>query len=616
MNHEIGVLVTIAAAAGFGILAQVLAHRWQIPAIVLLLGFGIALGEDVLGIVQPHELSSGIGILVKLSVAIILFEGALNLNLRALRRSAVEIRNLVTWGALLSGGFTAVIVHFVAGFPWTLAALFGALMTVTGPTVVQPLMRRIDVSRRLKTILEGEAILIDPIGAILAIAVLDVLLAMSVRGVSGLSGLFWAYFGRLLVGGVVGGLGALGLARLMKAPHLVPLELSNLVALASVWVTFGVAERLQAEAGIMAAVVMGLVAQGADLPNVRRLRRFKETLTTLGISMLFILLAANLETSALWAGGVSGVLAVLLVMLVARPAAVLLATRRTALSWREKLFIAWVGPRGIIAASVASLFAIALDSAGIAGGQELLGLTFLTIILTVTVQGLTAGWLGRVLRLNQMEGEKVLIVGANTLGCAVARVLEDHGRPTLLLDTNPTSVERVCLQGMNVKLGNALEEQTLDDVHAGEYATFLALTSNSEVNVLACQLVQDAFGNERAFPALSNPAKGANPKLVQQSGGRLAFAGFIDFLAWERGGEIHRLIWRVPDRQPDSRARDRRLPEGLVPVLRLRQENAEIVHADQVWQARDEIVLISNRSKEQAQAALQEMAAAAQPAAG
>ncbi len=606
MEQQTSILITIVAAVGFGILAQILAHRWHIPAIVLLLGFGLLLGESGLGWVQPRELDGGLGILVKLAVAIILFEGALNLNLRSLRKSVAEVRNLVTIGVLLSWGITTLIAHFVADFAWPIAALFGALMTVTGPTVVQPLMQRIGIPRRLKTILEGEAILIDPIGAILAIAVLDAVLATSSQGISGVTGFLQTYFGLLLIGGVVGTLGALGLARLMKASHLVPGELSNLVALACVWVTFGVAERFQNEAGIMAAVVMGLVTQGQGVPGIVRLRRFKETLTTLGISMLFVLLAADLDTGVLVAEGASGILAVVLIMLVARPTAVFASTWRTKLNWRQKVFIAWVGPRGIIAASVASLFAIALEDSGTAGGQHLLGLTFLTIILTVTIQGLTARWVAHLLGLQDLEGEKAIVVGANGLGCAVAHVLQTYGRPSLLVDTNFNSVARARARGLNAVHGNALEEEVLEENHAGEYATLLAVTSNSEVNLLACQLMQDAFGNERAFPALTNPAKGANPALVRQIGGTLAFGQFIDFAEWDRVEDIQRITWLLPPSEEASQAKDRRIPPAVLPVLRVRRNSAEIVHANQIWESGDTIVFITVQPLEKARAILEE----------
>jgi NhaP-type Na+/H+ or K+/H+ antiporter len=604
MAHDTGVLITIVAAVGFGIFAQILAHRWRMPAIVLLLGFGLLLGESGAGIVQAHELEGGLAILVKLAVAIILFEGALNLNLRSLRKSAVEIRNLVTIGVVLSWGITALIARFVAGLSWQVAILFGALMTVTGPTVVQPLMHRIDVPRKLRTILEGEAILIDPIGAILAIAVLDVLLAASAPGLAGITGFVWTYFGRLLTGGVIGGLGALLLARVMRARHVVPSELSNLVALACVWVTFGIAESIQGEAGIMAAVAMGLATQAQDVPGLGRLRRFKETLTTLGISMLFVLLAANLDATTLLGEGISGILAVLLIMVVARPLAVFISTRSTTLNWREKVFVAWVGPRGIIAASVASLFAIALEGAGIPGGQHLLALTFLTIILTVTVQGLTAGWVARLLGLHELLGEKAIIVGASSLGCAVAEVLQTYGRPVVLLDTNQFAVSRARARGLHAVHGNALEEETLEDVNAVEFGTLLAATSNAEVNVLVCQLAHDEFGIQRAYPALGNPAKGANPGLLQQIGGSLAFGREVDFPAWELAGEIFQIAWDVPESRNATLAKDAQTPTGLLPVLQIRKNSADLVHANQPWETGDTIVFIGTGSSEAARAAL------------
>ena len=608
MNHEINLLITIVAAVGFGLLAQLLAHRWHVPAIVLLLGFGILLGDNVLGIVRSNELGEGLGILVKLAVAIILFEGALNLNLKSLRQSAVEVRNLVTIGVLLSWGITTLITRYVAGFEWRIAILFGSLMTVTGPTVVQPLLRRIVVSRRLKTILEGEAILIDPIGAILAIAVLDVLLATITHGASGLLEIVWAYFGRIIIGSLVGAVGALGLSRLMKTRNLVPSELSNLVALACVWSTFGLAEWIQSEAGIMAAVAMGLILQNESIPGVRQLRHFKETLTTLGISILFILLAAKLDVSTLWAEGASGLMTVLLIMLVARPFSVFVSTWGSNLNWREKTFIAWVGPRGIIAASVASIFAVTFEDFHLAGGERLLALTFLAIILTVTIQGLSAGRVARLLGLQSLEGQKVLIVGANRLGRTIARILQERGRPTLLLDTNHTSVEQAGLDGLNAVYGNALEDETLENLHAEEVATMLAVTSNSEVNVLACQLAYDAFGIKRAFPALGNPAKGANPKLLTQTGGKLAFGRFLTLTEWEFSEkELVEVSWTVPKSWSPNPLSQLTIPADLLPVIRLHGNNIEMVHAGQIWQSGDSIIFLSTLSLEKSRDALEQI---------
>lgn len=245
MHHEITLLLTIVLAVAFGLTAQVLAHRWRIPAIVLLLLFGVLLGPAVTGLVQPGQLGQGLTILVKLAVAVILFEGSLNLRLSALRDSLREVRNLVTIGVAVTWVLTALVARFVAGLSWSLAILFGALLTVTGPTVVQPLLKRVDVPRRVKTILEGEAILIDPIGAILAVAVLDVILGLSANSFTGPGAALWAYFGRLVIGLVVGVGMALILSRVMKVQHLIPAELSNLVVLAAVWLAFGIAEGLE-----------------------------------------------------------------------------------------------------------------------------------------------------------------------------------------------------------------------------------------------------------------------------------------------------------------------------------------------------------------------------------
>lgn len=605
MVHSTGLLTTIIIAVVFGLLAQILAYRWRIPSIVLLLIFGIGLGKGFLGWVDPNELGNGFGILVKLAVAIILFEGALNLNLKSLRQNAVEVRNLVTIGVLISWVLTTLIAHFIAGFEWYLAILFGALMTVTGPTVVQPLLRRLAVTHSVKIVLEAEAILVDPIGAVLAIAVLDVLLAPTMSVSIGFPGLIWAYFGRLLIGGVVGLLGAYGLTQLMKVKNLVPYELSNLVALACVWGTFGVAEWLHSEAGIMAAVIMGLVTQNNAIPGARQLRHFKESLTTLGISVLFILLAADLDLFTLWEEGLSGILTVFLMMFVARPLAVFISTWRTNLNWRQKIFIAWVGPRGIIAASVASLFMIALEDSGLAGGERLLALTFLTILITVSVEGLMAGWVADVLGLRDMGRQKVLVVGANELGCAVARLLNKYDRPTLLVDTNLSSVEQARQKGMDATLGNALEEDILEDLHVEEYTTFLAVTSNSEVNVLACQLAHDIFGIERAFPVLSNPDRGANSAILKQTGSRLAFGRFVSVNSWgktETG--IHELSWQFPSNHSTVNARDISLPVDLIPILRIRSGSAEIVHAEQSWQPGDIIIILSQYAPTESQGVL------------
>ncbi len=432
MHHDLAPLLTIGWAVAVGLLAQMLAHAWRIPAIVLLLAFGVLMGPEVLGVVHPESLGSGLGVIVKLAVAVILFEGAFALRLRDLRHAVRSVRGIVTVGVLISWTLATLVAHFVAGLSWPLAVLFGALMTVTGPTVIQPLMRRLSVTRHVKTVLEGEAILVDPIGALLAVAVFDVVLGLLGGTALGPFGAVWGYTGRLVIGGAIGVAGAAALAGVLRVPRLVPRELTGLVALSFVWLTFALAESAESEAGIMAAVAMGLALQRLAPPGARTLRHFKEQLTTLGVSLLFVLLAASLQLETLWAERGGGFWAVLLLVFAVRPIAVLLSTYNTGLSLREQLFVAWIGPRGIVAASVASIFALALAERGLAGGERVLALTFLMILFTVTVQGLTAPLAARLLRVGSLERSAVLIVGAGSLGRAVARILDGLGRAVVL----------------------------------------------------------------------------------------------------------------------------------------------------------------------------------------
>lgn len=606
MHDDLPLLLTVIWAVAFGLAAQVLAHRWRLPAIVLLLIFGVAVGPSGLDLVQPNTMGSGLPVLVKLAVAIILFEGALNLRLKGLSRSAREIRNLVTVGALVTWALTTAVAHLVVGFPISLAVIFGALMTVTGPTVVQPLMRRMKIPRAIKTILEGEAILIDPIGAILAVAVLDIVLALGASEPVMAVFAIWGYVSRLVIGFVVGGAMAIFISLVMRIPRLVNAELGNLIALAGVWTSFGIAEMIQGEAGIMASVAMGLVLQSEAVPGVRQLRRFKETLTTLSISVLFILLAANLKIETVLAEGATGVIGVALVMVLVRPIAVFFSTRNTKLTWREKTLISWIGPRGIIAASVASLFSLTLIRAGHGDGERLLALTFLAIIMTVTIQGLTAPVLARLLGLHSMTGRKAMVIGAGRFGRAIASILQDCGRPVILIDTNQDHVDAARSAGFEVVHGSALDEGVLEQVDLEDAETVVAVTPNSEVNVLAARVAREDFRIRRTYPALSSSNRDVGARLLEETGGSLAFAEPIDLVAWEESAEgAERFEWMVPLSWPARLTGSTDFPETVLPVVRIRQEGAEVVHAEQTWQSGDRIVFLLRTTPDVAQSFLQ-----------
>ena len=600
-------LLTIAWATAAGLLAQILGHRWRIPAIVPLLIFGVALGPSALGVVQPASLGSGLSVIVKLAVAVILFDGALNLRLADLRRAISDVRALVTVGVLVTWAGATLAALWIAGLSAPVAIVFGALVTVTGPTVVQPLLRRVPLPRQVKTVLEGEAILIDPIGAVLAVAVVDVVLgAAGVRPI-GVIGGAWAYVGRLLVGLAVGVLGALLLSRLLRTRKLVPGELANLVSLGVVWAAFAAAEWLQGESGIMAAVTMGLTMQRGAVPEERRLRRFKEQLTVLGISLLFVLLAANLPLETVRAEGWPGLLTVLTLMFVVRPVSALVALRRSTLTRREKAFVAYLAPRGIVAASVASLFALELMEAGFPEGQRVVAITFLTIALTVTLQGLTAATVARLLGLQSLSGSRVVIVGAGPLGLGIAELLRRHGRVVTLTDRNHALVERARALGFEAREGNALDEEVLAEAGGEEAETVLAVTTNSEVNALAAHLAHDALGVARAYPALGHPSLGVGARLLERVGGRIAFGRPVDVRAWDyalatEGAEF--VTYTVPARNGGEPYRSRMLPEELLPVARIRDGSMELVNAELTWRSGDQLVVLGRASQEETIATL------------
>jgi NhaP-type Na+/H+ or K+/H+ antiporter/voltage-gated potassium channel Kch len=611
-------LLTLAAAAVAGLFAQVLGDRWRIPAIVPLLVIGMVLGPSGIGLVHPAALGSGLAVLVKLAVAVILFDGALNLRLGDLRGALRDVRNLATTGALVTWIGAGLAAWLIAGFSGRLAIVFGALVTVTGPTVVQPLMRRVRVSRRLKTVLEGEAILIDPIGAFLAITVVNVLLGLAGVRPIGFFATLWSYAGRIIVGGALGVAGAFALSWLLNRRGLVSSELANLVALVAVWGVFGLSEAIKSESGIMSSVAMGLTMQSGTIPGERLLRRFKEQLTVLGISLIFILLSANLPLSVVMAEGVRGLLTVLALMWIVRPLSVWAALRNSTLTIRERMFVAWISPRGIVAASVASLFALELTEAGIVEGERMLAITFLTIAVTVTVQGLTAGPVARLLGLESLRGRRVIVVGAGPLALSLASVIRRYDRPVTVIDRNAELIDRARSLDVEAVAGNALDEPVLEAAGADEAESVVALTSNPEVNALAAHLAHDAFGVAAAYPSLADPTRGASSQLLERVGGRLAFGRAVDVRSWdyalEHGG-ARVFVFRVPKGAPE-RPRIGELPSELLVLARVRDQSLEIATAQTTWRGGDHLVTATTLPEGDAVAVLDDASRSAEASVG
>lgn len=518
MDKAFPLTLQIILAVLSGITAQVVAAYAKVPSIVFLLIFGIFLGSDGVNWLHPQEIGLGLEVIVSLSVAIILFEGGLNLCLRELDRVSGSLRNLVTLGTLitfLGGGLAA---HGLAEFPWPIAFLYASLVVVTGPTVISPLLQQVQVDRQIATLLEGEGVLIDPIGAILAVVVLNTLVNSNASPQEILGGLLL----RLSIGSAMGGIGGWLLSLVVKYASFISEDLKNLVVLAGVWGLFGLAQGTMSESGLMAMVIAGMVLRASSLPEERLLRRFKGQLTVLCVSVLFILLAADLSIASVFALGWGSVFTVLTLMIVVRPLSIGLCTWRSDLNWRQKAFLAWIAPRGIVSASVASLFALLLTQKEINGGDSIKALVFLTIMMTVFIQGLTAGWVAQWLKITSSEATGAVIVGCNPVGLLLGQLYQAQGESVVLIDTDLNACQKAEAENLPVYHSSGLNTQVLEEAGIESKGTFIALTSNGEVNQVLAQRVFEEFKLPRVL-AVFTAEEGSQP-----SGSTKVTQAFID----------------------------------------------------------------------------------------
>jgi NhaP-type Na+/H+ or K+/H+ antiporter len=600
MDTSFALTLQIVLTVLAGVTAQVIGEVARVPSIIFLLLFGIALGPDGVGLLHPQMLGVGLEVIVALSVALILFEGGLSLELEELGQVSNSLRNLVTVGifvTLIGGGMAA---HWLGEFPWPLAFLYASLVVVTGPTVINPLLRQVQVDRKVATLLEGEGVLIDPIGAILAVVVLGIILNGDADPITVVSGLTL----RLGIGTVIGVVGGGLMALLLKQANFLGEDLRNLVVLAGLWALFGLAQGIRSESGLMTTVVAGMMVRWVSVPDERLLRRFNGQLTVLAVSVLFILLAADLSIASVFALGPGAVLTVLVLMVVVRPLNIWFCTRSSDLNWRQKLFLSWVAPRGIVSASVASLFAILLTERGISGGDAIKALVFLTIILTVLVQGLTAGVVAGWLGITRAAAVGAVIVGCNPLSLLIARLMKEYGDPVVMIDTNEAAVESAGQEGIDLLISSALDRAALEKAGLGTAGTFLAMTKNGEVNAVVAQRALEEFQparvvavvpQETSLGDLSNEGYGEGSKGAQTP--RLSLKQWNTYL---RDGEVRLgetwLRAETLDLQQVNLAALVRSGD-LLPLLVERTDTLRVALGQETWEAGDRILYLWHDSK-------------------
>ncbi|GIK41202.1 MAG: sodium:proton antiporter [Chloroflexota bacterium] len=495
MEHQETLL--LAGIVGLGICCQWLAWRLKLPAILPLLGAGFLLGP-VLNIIHPQELLGDLFFpAISLAVSIILFEGALTLKWQEVRHVAHIVRNLITIGALITWLGGGIAAHFILGLPWTLAILFGALIVVTGPTVIAPLLRNVRPIPKLASVLRWEGILIDPLGALLAVLIFNFIVAEG--PLNYLS--FRAFIGFLRIALIGTGAGLMGgyFVALVIRRYLVPDYLRDIMILAVVVSVFALSDSLQSESGLLAVTVMGLLLANLDLIQLRQIWHFKERISILLISSLFIVLAANITLADLAVLNWRSLLLVAVVIFVLRPVSVYLSALGSNLTRNERLFLSWIAPRGIVAAAVSSLFAFRLEELGYSEAPLLASLTFLVIVSTVVLQGGTAKLVARWLNVAEAEPQGFLIMGAHPFAQQLGLALQEEDFAVRLIDTNWENVRQAHFRGLDVYHGNILSEFAENDLDLSGLGRLLALTSNDEANALACLHLQDEFGSSNVY---------------------------------------------------------------------------------------------------------------------
>jgi NhaP-type Na+/H+ or K+/H+ antiporter len=520
-------LIQLAAILVLGVMSQWVAWKVRLPSILLLLATGVFAGP-ITGWLKPDELFGQLLLpIVSLSVAVILYEGGLNLKLQELRSVGRVFVLLLTVGACISWASSAIAAHYILGFTWSVAALLGAILVVTGPTVIGPILRYLRLRGKVGALLKWEGIIIDPIGATLAVLVFTVIRAEAIH--EGFTQAAFSLTATIAIGMIAGTIAA-GVLTLALSRYWIPDSLTNPISLMLMFAAFALSNAMQAESGLLTVTVMGVLLANQKQVSIRHVVEFKETLTVLLISCLFITLAARLELSQLRGLGWESFAFVLFMVIVARPLSVLASTWGSPLSWQEKFFLCCMAPRGIVAASIASVFALSLDAAGFPRALEIAPVTFLLVFVTVLLYGLTAAPLARWLGLIQLNPQGILFVGADSWVRAVARVLLDEGVPVFLIDTDRENITLTRMAGLPCLFGSALAEATREKIDYSGLGKLFALTPNNEVNSLACMQYADDFGRQELYQLPFPPSKEGIMEVVPaENRGRLLFNKELNF---------------------------------------------------------------------------------------
>ena len=504
-------MLELAGIIILGILAQWVAWKFKIPAILPLILIGLLFGpistmytvdhgkllEPIWNDTKGLFPGDGLYYFVSLAISIILFEGGLTLRKEEILNVGPVILKLITLAVVITFFGAGIATHLIIGLSWEISFLFAALIIVTGPTVITPILRNIPLKKDVAAILKWEGILIDPIGALVAVLVFEFI---SVEHQSGFTQTALLEFGKIILfGGTFGFTFAHGLGFAIKK-KVIPHYLLNVFTLASVLGVFVLSDAFAHESGLLAVVVMGLVLGNANIPNLKELLYFKESLSVLLISILFILLGANINIDdlTLIANWDSALLFAVVVFIV-RPLGVFISSIRSGLRLNEKLFISWMGPRGIVAAGIASLFGSRLSDKGEPGAEYITPLVFMIVLGTVLLNATTARMFAKVVGVFQKKSEGILIVGASKVSRLIALYLQKNGRHVVMVDNNSENVQTAKDLGVEAIEANIFNDYLVDNIELNNVGFLMALTGNDAINQKAIDRFKDEFGENGTY---------------------------------------------------------------------------------------------------------------------
>ena len=531
-------MVELSGVLVLGFLAQWLSWRIKIPAILPLIIIGLVVGP-ISTFFSPdgEKLIDGGKIFqedlffdaISISVGLILFEGGLTLKFLEIRKLAGTVGKIVFLGAFITLIGATLATYLLLDLNWETALLFSSLIIVTGPTVIGPILRNVRPNFNISTVLKWEGILIDPVGALIAILIYE-FLTSSVSE----SFLFFAMkpLGKIIMAGtLVGGAFSFVIYYSLKK-ELIPKYLRNVVIMALVIMSFSIADSIHDEAGLLSVTLLGIILGNVKIQNLKDILSFKQDITIILISILFITLSSriNIEDFKVilnW----ETIILFLVITLIIRPCAIFISTIDSTLTFREKVFISWISPRGIVAAGVASIFSISLsesvaNSRNIAG-EYLLPLTFMMIVGTVIIQGLTAKILAKKLNVIRKKPNGVLFLGASEPAQYLAHYLRNMDIPVLLADTSNANIREAKLDRFNVYEGSLLNEEALEKIDFSLYGQLFAMTQNTDINILSCKLLFNELEKNNVF-RLSSPMELKIDSLERPK--NLLFRGYIDYI--------------------------------------------------------------------------------------